>query len=119
MYVLWKTGGTHLEPWRADVRLGAVRDGEDLLLSLAADQPWKGRILFDTPRHRTIMHLPMDYPRINQFPEWFTVEVGRRYSVRDAAGGLERTLDGREMQAGVAVELVPGQELRWRIRQVP
>ena len=23
------------------------------------------------------MHLPFDYPRINQFPEWFTVEPGR------------------------------------------
>ena len=73
MYALMKTQGCRLEPWRADLRIGAVRDDGRILLSLAADQPWSGRLVFDRPRHREIMKLPLDYPRINQFPEWFTL----------------------------------------------
>jgi hypothetical protein len=73
MYALMKTQGCRLEPWRADLRIGAVRDGEKLHLYLSAKRPWTGKLLFDRPRHKTIMHLPVDYPRINQFPEWFTL----------------------------------------------
>lgn len=73
MYALMKTQGCRLEPWRADLRLGAVRDREKLHLFLSAERPWTGKLLFDRPRHQTIMHLPVDYPRINQFPEWFTL----------------------------------------------
>jgi len=115
MYALWRTQGAAVRPWRADVRVGAVRDGDAVCLSLAADQPWSGRLLFDKPRHRTNMHLPLDYARINQFPEWFTTEAGRRYVVRDAAGGSEKTLTGGELQEGLPVELKPGAELRLRV----
>ena len=34
MYALWKTQGCRLEPWRADLRFGAVRDGGEALLSV-------------------------------------------------------------------------------------
>ena len=77
MYALWKTQGVTVQPWRADVRFGAVREGGTLYLSLTADQPWEGRLVFDRPRHKLLMHLPLDYPRINQFPEWFTVRRPR------------------------------------------
>jgi hypothetical protein len=115
MYALWRTQGVTVRPWRADVRVGAVRDGEAVCLSLAADEPWSGRLLFDKPRHKTNMHLPLDYARINQFPEWFTTEAARRYAVRDAAAGSERTLTGGELQEGLPVELKPGTELRLRV----
>ncbi len=118
MYVLWKTQGVHVEPWRADVRVGAVRDGGTLLLSLAADQPWQGRLLFDKPRHKLTMHLPLDYPRINQFPEWFTTEARKKYMLRDAASGSVRSVRGKEMQEGVAVELKPGVEARWKVNEL-
>ena len=51
MYALWKTQGTSVQPWRADVRFGAVRKGETLTVVLVADEPWKGRLVFDRPRH--------------------------------------------------------------------
>jgi hypothetical protein len=92
-----------------------VRDGQDLCLSLTADEPWTGRVLFDKPRHRTHLRLPLDYPRINQFPEWFTVEADRRYAIRNTTIGSEEALSGKELQDGVAVELKPGVELRWRV----
>jgi hypothetical protein len=39
------------------------------------------------------MHLPLDYPRINQFPEWFTLPAGIH------SDGLPVTLEaGRELR---------------------
>jgi len=116
MYVLWKTQGAHVQPWRPDVRLGATRDGDAVLLSLSADEPWSGRILFDRPRHREIFKLPMDYPRINQFPEWFTTELEKPYVVRNLTAGTEATKTGRELREGLVVELKAGEELRLRVQ---
>jgi hypothetical protein len=112
MYALWKTQGCHVEPWRADVRVGAVRDGDRLLISLAAEQPWSGRLIFDRPRHREIMHLPLDYPRINQFPEWFTVNSAGRYDLTEIAGTREQQVTGQEMSGGISLTLQPGIEKR-------
>ena len=112
MYALWKTQGAHLQPWREDVRLGAVRQDGKVYISLTADEAWSGRVIFDRPRHRENLKLPLDYPRINQFPDWFAVGAEETYTLRDAAGA-ERRLSGREMREGVAVELKPGVEVKW------
>ncbi len=112
MYALWKSQGITARPWRADVRLGAVRDEETVRVSLFSEEPWKGQIIFDKARHKLFMRLPMDYPRINQFPEWFVAEAEKRYSVRDAAAGTASTFTGRELQAGIPVELKGGMETR-------
>jgi len=114
MYALWKTQGCHVEPWRADVRVGAAREGETLYLTLAADQPWSGKLYFDQPRHRTIMHLPLDYPRINEFPEWFTVGGDQEYTWQ-ADGAQPVPQRGRDLIAGIAIKLEPGHELRVRL----
>lgn len=84
LYALWKTQGAAAAPWRDDLRLGAVRGADgSLRLALSADWPWSGTIRFDRPRHGAIMHMPLDYPRINQFPEWFTVGPLAKYEVRN------------------------------------
>jgi hypothetical protein len=70
MYALMKTQGCRLVPWRADLRIGAVRDGKKLRLHLSAERPWSGRLLFDRPRHQTIMRLPHDYPRMGSRCLW-------------------------------------------------
>jgi hypothetical protein len=64
--------------------------------------------------HRAEVFLPLDYPRINQFPEWFVAEAERRYTI--AGGGDARTVTGKEMQDGVPLELKPGVEVRWRVK---
>jgi hypothetical protein len=116
MYALWKTGGTHVQPWRPDVVYGATRDDGALLISLRADTAWAGALRFDPPRHRTHMGMPMDWPRMNQFPEWFTVEAGRRYEVRDVARGTRAVRTGDELQRGLAIELAAKLETRLTVR---
>jgi len=108
LYALWKTQGVTVRPWRADVRFGAVRDGGTLCLSLTADQPWEGRVMFDQRRHKLLMHLPLDYARINQFPEWFTVEQDASYEVRRDRGRRQEQT-GAQLAEGFPVKLVPGQ----------
>lgn len=115
MYALWKTQGVTVEPWRADARFGAARDDAALLLTLEADQPWKGRAVFDQPRHKTHMRLPLDYPRINQFPEWFTVEADAKYLV--SVDGSEPTeIKGADLIAGLPLEARPGHPIRVVVR---
>ena len=114
MYALWKTQGVHVEPWRADLHAGAVMDNGRLLVSITADKPWKGRLLFDHPRHRDNLHLPMDYPRINQFPEWFTVQAGSRYAIRDGSGP-GRSHTGRQLMKGLPLSLGGGGQVRLQV----
>jgi hypothetical protein len=112
LYALWKTQGLTVEPWREDLCFGAVRAGEGIRVSLRAGEPWKGKLIFDKPRHRLHLHLPMDYPRINQFPEWFTVEEGKEYAVTDFGTGSRSAARGEDLQRGLPLELRPGEELR-------
>ncbi len=104
MYALWKTQGVHVEPWRADVRVGAVREGEALYVSVTADKPWSGKLFFDRPRHRDNLKLPLDCPRINQFPEWFTAKRGERYRVQ-TGGHLAQRVSGSKLIAGLPIKL--------------
>ncbi len=117
MYALWKTAGTHVHPWRSDVAFGAVRDGETLRVSLRADSTWTGVLRFDEPRHRTKMGMPVDWPRMNQFPEWFTVEPDRRYDVRDGSSN-PRMLTGTELERGLPIDLRAGREARLTVRLI-
>ncbi|MCX6897115.1 MAG: hypothetical protein NT105_00310 [Verrucomicrobia bacterium] len=112
MYALWKTQGITVQPWRADVRFGAAREGGSLCISVVADKPWEGRLIFDKQRHKLNMHLPLDYPRINMFPEWFTAQAGARYEVNNLATGEKRTRTGKELLGGIAVPLKAGEEVR-------
>jgi hypothetical protein len=104
MYCLWKTQGVTAHPWRADLRLGAVREGTTLLLVVTADEPWQGTLVFDQPRHTEKLRLPLDWPRINQFPEWFTVNAGGRYSIT-AGAAAAHTYSGSELAKGYSVAL--------------
>ncbi|MCP5520373.1 MAG: hypothetical protein H7A46_02345 [Verrucomicrobiales bacterium] len=118
MYCLWKTQGVTVRPWREDLRFGALREDGQLLLWVESETPWEGRICFDEPRHRTDLHLPLDWPRINQFPEWFTVEEDWAYRIEDLETGRVSRWGGVGLttRAGVPVKVVPGQPLRWRVQ---
>jgi hypothetical protein len=116
MVALWKTQGVTVEPWRADVRFGAARDGDMVVLTLAADKPWAGRVVFDQPRHKLFMKLPLDYARINQFPEWFTVDGAARYAVEVGTDGA-RDQTGAELARGLTVHLEAGQTKLIHVRK--
>ena len=108
LYSLWKTKGLTAAPWRADVAVGAVQQGDTLLVHLAADSAaWSGRLRFDPPRHRTQMGLPMDWPRINQFPEWFATDPDTRYRVVDLEAGTTDVLSGAALVEGLPVDVAP------------
>jgi len=118
MYCLWKTQGLTIRPWRQDVAFGAMRQGNTLYVVLSAEEPWDGRLLFDTPRHKTVLGLPMDWPRINQFPEWFTVEAEASY-IWQPGTGPRAVHKGQAMAEGIHVELAAGQTIRLTVSREP
>ena len=112
MWALWKTQGTFVEPWRADLRLGASQDPDGTVyLYLAADWPWAGTVRFDIPRHKEYLKIPSEYPRLNQFPEWFVVSPDQSYQVDSAV------MKGHDLRQGLRVQVTPDQPWRIRIRQ--
>ncbi len=113
MYCLWKTKGLTIRPWREDVVIGAVQNGNVLKISICVENNWQGKILFDTPRHKTIMKMPLDWPRINQFPEWFTVEGRKHYTVDDLTSDSKSTYTGKQLHEGITIHLQPG--IEWHL----
>jgi len=118
MYALWKTQGIAASPWRDDVKLGAVQ-GEDgaIHVAVTAEFPWHGALRFDRKRHDVYFHMPLDYPRINQFPEWFTVEPAQRYEVvRDGEDPV--IVEGKSLW-NYPLMLEAGQTVRLTVRETP
>lgn len=103
IYAYMKTQGVRPERWEPGVRIGATRDGERLLVHL--DMPAARRIQFDFARHRRVLNFAKNYVRLNEFPEWFTVDENRLYQLRPTSGAT-RTFLGSELIAGV--EMAPG-----------
>jgi len=116
MYCLWKTQGVTVRPWRGDVVVGAVTDGDALKISIRPDKEWEGKILFDTSRHKVNMYLPVDWPRINQFPEWYTVDAEKSYEVHDLTTGSKAAYSGSQLIDGLQIKIVSGQEHRLVVR---
>ncbi|MDO8540615.1 MAG: hypothetical protein Q7S40_09295 [Opitutaceae bacterium] len=116
MYALWKSQGTQLEPWSRTVALGAVREGDEVTLSVSAPEGWSGMLRFDYPRHRVHWHLPVNYPRLNEWPEWFAVEDDRRYWVQIGNGVREPRI-GAELRRGLAVNVARGETLLIKITE--
>ncbi len=110
LYALYKTQGCFLDGWRDGVRLGAHRVGDRLYVSLESAEPWRGRLRFDFARHRRVMNLARNYPRVNEWPEWYTVDENTLYAVRDAVG-REQVVTGSDLKDGLEVA-APG---RWTV----
>ncbi|HLV00853.1 MAG TPA: hypothetical protein VKZ59_06280 [Acidobacteriota bacterium] len=111
-YCLWKTQGLYVRPWREDVVLGAATDLADrFIVVLSAGKDWAGKLFFDAPRHTHQMKLPIDWPRINQFPEWFTVQPNESYTVQHASG--EKTdYSGKDLLEGLDLNLTSDHEVQ-------
>ena len=102
MHCLWKTEGLTIEPWRKDVVFGAKYDNGILYVSLEAGEDWEGSLNFGVERHRTILNLPVDYPRINQFPEWYTVRDEAQYKIENSQ---DLIISGYDMKKGLDIML--------------
>lgn len=99
MWALLKTAGARLKGWREDVKFGATISGGRLYLQLRAASAWRGQLCLDGPRFRANMGLRIDYPRINQYPQWFTVLPDAVYDVR---------INGKSQGAVLGQELIDG-----------
>jgi hypothetical protein len=102
LYAMMKTQGCFVDGWREGVKLGAVREGERLLVSLAAPVGWKGRLRFDYARHRRELNFGQNYVRLNEWPEWYTVDENTLYRLTDGAGKRLVRL-GSELKTGIGV----------------
>ncbi|MCA1902481.1 MAG: hypothetical protein LDL53_09755 [Candidatus Hydrogenedens sp.] len=105
MYAFWKSQGCYVEPWHADIGVGAIRQAHNQI-KVVVKTEWRylGKLKCDLPRHKEYFHLPIDYPRLNQFPEWFTVEKERKYQVIvNDKEPIE--MDGTELREGIALDL--------------
>ncbi|MFY0651842.1 MAG: hypothetical protein JXQ96_07400 [Cyclobacteriaceae bacterium] len=109
MYCLWKSQGVTVSPWRSDLKLGAVMNGKDVLISISSDAPWKGKLIFDTQRHNTVMQMPYDWPRINQFPEWFTPQKTDSYDFMSVENSNSKSYSYDQLVKGVSIALAEGQ----------
>jgi len=105
MYAMQKTGGTRVSPWRPDVRLGAAPGQGCLVLYAEAEEPWDGRLCFDHPRHRDNIGLTINYPRLNEWPEWWSVDSDAVYAV--TVDGTTRYVQGYRLIEGLPVTLFP------------
>ncbi len=112
MYCFWKAQGTYVNPWREDVETGAVQEDGTLYVTISARADWKGKLMFDRERHKEFMHLPFDWPRINQFPEYFTVEPEKNYSLKAGNSRKEKIIAGSDLLKGYNVEVRKGEPLK-------
>ncbi len=117
MYSLWKTLGATVSPWRKDVIIGAEKTNGNNYFVIKTEKDWEGKLIFDTERHKTILHLPIDYTRINQLPEWFTVKNGDFYSVHSSSQNFNGTYSSEQLEKGIPVSLKAGETIIFRIEE--
>jgi hypothetical protein len=106
LYGLSLTRGTRIEPWSPRVALGAAPEGTCLRVHIHSQDGWRGMLLFDTPRHRQHVGLALDYPRLNQWPEWWTVDSAGHYAVT-LPDGSRIDMNGSNLAAGLPLALAP------------
>lgn len=111
MHALSKTNGVFCSPWREDLKIGTSMSGDELFLVVSSANDYTGKLTFDRPRHRDWLNLPMDYPRINQFPEWFTADKDKSYQLASNDPGLHGGFSGEDLLAGLPLEIKAGQKV--------
>jgi len=89
-----------------------------LSVAVNCDPGWEGIIKLDTPRWSEKMHLPVDYPRINQFQQWFTVEPGRKYEITYFPSGKRETYTGKDLKEGLSVGIKAGEKVCFTVKQL-
>ena len=97
MYHLWKSKGVTIEPWRANLYYAAENQGDTLRVFITSPVDYKGQLQLDKPRHQEYLNLPEDYPRINQFQEWFTVKASDRILVTDSKNKKAYSCNGNDI----------------------
>lgn len=117
MYALMKSQGCWLDTWREDLAVGAALDGDALVLAVESTEPWSGVVHFDYPRHREHWNMTVNYPRLNEWPEWFTVERNKLYEV-EIKGQDSKIYSGQQLVDGLPVATGAMQVLQVRVEEM-
>lgn len=112
MYALWKTAGISVSDWNPDLVYGAMIDKNAVYITLTSPKAWSGKLIFGSQWHRDNLKIPVDYPRINQFQEWFAIEANKNY--RLTIGSKTQTVRGAALMAGYPISLKPNQVIQLR-----
>jgi hypothetical protein len=118
MFCLWKTQGITMKPWDQNLVYGAETIDGEVRLAITSGRNWEGKLFFDIPRHREIFNLPLDYPRINQFPEWFTVDKSKEYKVTNLSRKVTGVYSGDQLSGGIELKIDQGDTLYLLIREI-
>lgn len=113
MYALWKTQGCYINNWHKDILFGAEREEDKLNIIFIALDSWTGKLFFDKKRHRLNLNLPIDWTRINQFPEWFTIDPQGYYSV--SINESTSKVKGEKLLEGLSLSLKKGEKIVLKI----
>lgn len=108
MYCLWKTQGIVPVPWNNQLQIGAVNDKGELKIAIYCKTAWEGTLRFDIPRYKDFMHFPVDYPRINQFQQWYLLDTSKNYYVKKG-NEKPKTISGKILLGGLAVKIKPNE----------
>ncbi|MEP3389135.1 MAG: hypothetical protein ABJO02_13155 [Reichenbachiella sp.] len=119
MYGLMKTQGATIHPWKANVALGAVRSAQGLYVYISADEGWKGTLKFESARHQSHLKMPLDYPRINQFPEWYPIQSDEQYEMMTEGKDSRKKVKGSQLIEGIKVDVPKGSAVRMVIKKIP
>lgn len=102
LHAFLKSQGVRPLHWTPGTSVGAVREGDRLYMNLTA--PAATTVLFDSARHKRVLNFDRNYARLNEFPEWYTVDENSLYKIRKTGAAAERIVLGSEMIAGIAME---------------
>ena len=118
-YAWFKAAGVRFHPWQEDLSLGASVSGDTLFVSIQAESPCQGRLVFDTPRHREIYRFTEPYPIHHGLPEWFAVDGESDYAIRITGAGGSAVWSGVLLKPGIRVALKAGESRDIRIIKRP
>ena len=103
MYCFWKTCGATVENWNKNVIFGGVIEDGTLYLALSSPTDWSGKIKLSPAYHRVHLNIPENYPRINQFQEWFPIDKDKEYQL--TVNGISESVKGAFLLNGYPVSV--------------
>ncbi|WP_373512966.1 hypothetical protein [Persicitalea sp.] len=109
MYALWKTAGIVVTNWQPDLVYGAAVKEGALYLTLRSASGWTGKVRFGSELHAVNLNMPHDYPRINQFQEWFPISPEKHYRLKRA--GKSTLVNGKSLLDGVPLMTKPNETI--------
>lgn len=115
MYALWKTQGCYINNWNENILIGSDLINDELNVLLYAKESWNGKLFFDTQRHERNLKLPIDWTRINQFPEWFTLDENTTYQI---CYNNKTYFQRENIKKGIAFNLTQKEKITIKIKAV-